>query len=186
MSDFYIGQIMLFAFDFAPRGFMPCNGQLLSIAQNQALFSILGTTYGGDGRVTFGLPDLRGCVMVSAGQGPGRSNYGLGQRGGAETATLNIGQLPSHTHAVTASTATMTANNSRPESTSPVGAVLALSPDLPIYTSTPDASTTLNPAASVLTVTLAATGGNQAVPTMMPYLAVGYCICTQGLFPSRN
>src|SRR6185436_412469 len=98
MSEPFIGMIVMFAATFAPRNWAFCDGQLLSIAQNTALFSILGTTYGGNGQTTFALPDLRSRVPVSTGQGPGLSNYSLGQVGGTETVTLNINQLPAHVH----------------------------------------------------------------------------------------
>src|SRR6185295_12464655 len=102
MSEPFIGMIVMFAGNFAPRNWAFCNGQLLSIAQNTALFSILGTTYGGDGRTTFALPDLRGRVPIHPGQGPGTSNYSLGQQGGVENVTVTQNQLPAHSHGVNA------------------------------------------------------------------------------------
>src|SRR5215831_16990317 len=99
MSEPFVAQIQIFAFNFAPRGWAFCAGQILSISQNTALFSLLGTTYGGNGQTTFGLPDLRGRVPLSPGQGPGLSNYSLGQVGGAENVTLTTTQMPQHTHA---------------------------------------------------------------------------------------
>ena len=108
MASPFIGQITLFAGNFAPRGWAFCNGQLLSIAQNTALFSILGTTYGGNGQTTFALPDLRGRVPVHAGQGPGLSNYDLGQQGGAESVTLTTAQMPAHTHPANANASRIT------------------------------------------------------------------------------
>ncbi len=98
MSDPFIGQIQTFGFNFAPRGWARCDGQLLPISSNSALFSLLGTTYGGDGRTTFGLPDLRGRAALHQGQGPGLSNRNLGQRAGAENTTLTVNQMPSHNH----------------------------------------------------------------------------------------
>src|SRR5690625_4414253 len=98
--DTFIGTIQLFAFDFVPRGWAACNGQLLPISQHTALYSLLGTQYGGDGRTTFGLPDLRGRVPLGQGQGPGLASYAVGETGGAETTTLTTEQLPAHTHAV--------------------------------------------------------------------------------------
>ena len=102
MAEPFIGQIIMFGGNFAIRGYALCNGQLLSIAQNTALFSLLGTTFGGDGRTTFGLPDLRGRVPVHMGQGPGLTNYSLGQSAGAEQVTLTVNQIPAHTHTATA------------------------------------------------------------------------------------
>src|SRR5437879_11862971 len=101
MSTPLLGSIIMFAGNFAPRGWALCNGQILPIAQNTALFSILGTTYGGNGQTTFALPDLRGRVPVGSGQGPGLSNYDLGQQGGSESETLTVNQMPEHTHAIT-------------------------------------------------------------------------------------
>ena len=103
MSEPFVGEIRMFGFGFAPQGWAPCNGQLLPINQNQALFSLLGTTYGGDGEATFALPDLRSRVPVGQGQGPGLSAYAEGQAGGAETVTLTATQMPGHTHPVRAS-----------------------------------------------------------------------------------
>ncbi len=121
-----IGEIRLFAGNFAPRTWAFCNGQLLPIAQYQALFSILGTIYGGDGRTTFALPDLRGCVPIHPGNGPGLSDRRLGQRGGAETVALNQLNLPSHTHAATA-TVTPPALGVEGDTASPAGAIPAKS-----------------------------------------------------------
>jgi microcystin-dependent protein len=183
--NFYLGQIVLFAGDFAPKNFLTCSGQTLSIAQNQALFAILGTTYGGNGVSTFQLPDLRGSVMVSPGQGPGRSNYTLGQAGGTENVTLTINNLPSHTHVVTAATVTVNASDGRADATSPNGAALAQQSQTPVYASASD-GTKMSTKAATLTVTVNPAGGNQPVPILSPYLTLNYCICTSGLFPSRN
>ena len=111
MSEPFLGEIRMFGFGFAPQGWAPCNGQLLPISQNTALFSLLGTTYGGDGRTTFALPDMRSRVPVCQGQGPGLSSYAEGQAGGAETVTLAATQMPGHTHPVKAS---QSAAGSRP------------------------------------------------------------------------
>src|SRR3984893_4324338 len=120
MSEPFLGQIMLVGFNFAPQGWAFCNGQLLSISQNTALFSLLGTTYGGNGTTNFALPDLRGRAAVGFGQGPGLSNYDLGQSTGSEMVTLTVGQMPAHNHLVAANAATATAS-------SPSGADLAQS-----------------------------------------------------------
>lgn len=185
MADFYIGQIFLFAGSFAPRGFMLCNGALLSIQQNQALFSILGTTYGGNGTTTFALPDLRGAATISTGQAPGRSSYALGQTGGAESTTLNANQLASHAHAVTA-TVTINASDSRADATSPNGAVPAQNTETPVYAASPDNATTMSANAATVAVTIGAVGSSLPVPTIMPFLTLNYCICVQGVYPSRN
>jgi microcystin-dependent protein len=181
MGDFYIGQVILFAGTFAPRGWAFCDGRLLSIAEYDALFSLLGTTYGGDGQTTFGLPDLRGAVPISPGQGPGRSPYVLGQVGGSESVTLTVNQMPAHNHQAQTS-ATIKASDTTADATSPNGAVLARGT---IYL-TAQSSSTMNPAAVTTNVTIASAGSSQPTPTMMPFLAVNYCICLEGLFPSRN
>ena len=175
MAEAYIAEIRLFAGNFAPRGWMSCEGQLLSIAQNTALFSLLGTTYGGNGVNTFALPDFRGRSAVGQGQGPGLSPYVEGQTGGAETVTLSTNQLPAHNHALTANsnTTNMSANTAgnylngkteSGESTISSGSALV----------------TLNPAS------VGATGGNQPHENRPPYLSMFFIICVESIFPSRN
>jgi microcystin-dependent protein len=172
MSEPFIGQIMLFAGNFAPRGWAFCNGQLLSIAQNTALFAILGTAYGGNGQTTFALPDLRGRVPVGPGEGTGLSNRTLGEQGGAEAVTLTTAQMPVHNHAANAAAGTGT-------STTPANNVLAGSSQRDaIYASSP--GTTMHPA------TISAVGESQAHPNMQPYTAINYIIALEGIFPSRN
>jgi microcystin-dependent protein len=172
MSEPFIGQIMLFAGNFAPRGWAFCNGQLLSIAQNTALFAILGTTYGGNGQTTFALPDLRGRVPVGPGQGPSLPNYNLGEQGGANSVTLTTAQMPAHTHAASAATGSGT-------SATPANNVWAGSSQRDaIYASTP--GTTMHPAA------ISAVGNSQPHENMQPYTAINYIIALEGIFPSRN
>ena len=167
MAEPFLGQIMLFAGNFAPAGWAFCNGQLLSIQQNTALFSILGTTYGGNGQTTFALPDLRGRAPIHFGQGPGLSSYSLGQIAGVETVTLNVTQLPAHQHAQPASNAEQDTN--RPNNAVPArGGVYAASGD----------GSALDPSTAV--------GGNQPHENRPPYLAMNYVIALQGIFPSRN
>jgi microcystin-dependent protein len=162
----------MFGFGFAPQGWALCNGQLLPIDQNQALFSLLGTTYGGDGRTTFALPDLQSRVPVGQGQSPGLSSYAEGQAGGAETVTLAATQLPGHTHPVKASSST--ADSDQPE-----GRTLARSASHS-YTAKPDASTVMN------VDMLGDAGGSQPHDNIQPYLAVNFCIALIGIFPSRS
>lgn len=173
MAEPYIGQITIFAGNFAPRGWAFCEGQLLSIAQNTALFSILGTTYGGDGRTTFALPDLRGRAPIHAAQGPGLSNYALGQQGGTETTTLTVNQLPAHAH-----TTQVFSNTDPATSTTPTNTVLANSGEVPIYANASN-QTLAGP-------TTGLSGANQPFDTRQPYLAINYIIALQGIFPSRN
>lgn len=174
MSEPFIGQVILFGGNFAPRGWAFCAGQIMSIAQNTALFSILGTTYGGNGTTTFALPDLRGRVPVGPGQGPGLSNYDLGQVGGTETNTLLISQMPMHNHLLTAS-------NQPADQASPQGNFLATEPtgSTAIYHTGP-AAETLNPSAITLT------GGSQPVNNLQPYLGLNYIIALEGIYPSRG
>jgi microcystin-dependent protein len=175
MSEPFIGQITLFAGNFAPRGWAFCQGQLLSISQNTALFSILGTTYGGNGQTTFGLPDLRGRVPVQQGQGPGLSSYDLGQMSGQESVTLLSTQMPQHTHIAQASTGDGSAVATGAFWASPTdstrGAGLGY---------TPTSDTTMSPSAIGLA------GGNQPFPILQPLLGLNFIIALEGIFPSRN
>lgn len=170
MYDPYIGQIIPFTGNFAPRGWALCDGQLLPISQNQALFSILGTTYGGDGRTTFALPDLRGRLPVHPGHGPGLSVRTLGQRAGSETVTLTANQLPSHSHDVSCT-------NGRGDKPNPPTNVFAGDPDKPYSSSGTD---------SMKTTMLTKTGGGGAHDNVAPFLCVNYIIALVGTFPSRS
>ena len=177
-----IGEVRIFAGNFAPRSWALCHGQLLPISQNQALFSILGTTYGGDGRTTFALPDLRGRVAVSQGNGPGLSDYRLGQRGGVETVTLNTTQIPSHTHIMTGGVS-VSVNTEGATTNEGAGNTLGAG-SIIFNANAPEAGENING----VTSTLAAgnTGGNQSHENRQPYLAVNYIIALQGVFPSRS
>jgi microcystin-dependent protein len=172
VSEPFIGEIRLFPYDFAPRGWAFCNGQLLSISQNTALFALLGTTYGGDGRVTFALPDLRGRVAVSSGEGPGLSAYELGGAGGVESVTLSEAELPAHTHPVSV-------NGASSGSSKPTNRYLGRASGATAYASSSN-GTTLNPDAVV------PAGGSQPHENRPPHLALNYCIALAGLFPSRD
>jgi microcystin-dependent protein len=169
MSEPFIAQIVMFGGNFAPRSWAFCDGQLLPIAQNTALFSLLGTTYGGDGRTTFGLPDLRGRFPMHPGNGPGLSSRRLGQSGGSENNTLTTSQLPSHTHTLKA--AGNGANTNNPDSN-----VLGLAE---AYS---DQATSLNMGVTAI----GNTGGGQQVNNMPPFQCVNFIIALQGIFPSRN
>lgn len=175
----FIGMICMFGGNFAPRGWAFCDGQLLAIASNTALFSILGTTYGGDGRTTFGLPDLRGRVAMHPGNGPGLSPKNLGQKGGTETNTLNQLQLPSHTHAATGTVNLGTASNAA----SGNDAFLPISTGANFY-SNAAGSAKMN--AGAVTVNVGNTGNNQPVNNIQPFQCVNFIIALQGTFPSRN
>ncbi|NVB39024.1 phage tail protein [Pseudenhygromyxa sp. WMMC2535] len=167
----FIGQIIIFAGNFAPRGWAMCHGQLLSISENTALFSILGTTYGGNGKTTFGLPDLRGRVPISAGDGPGLSVHTLGQKSGAEQVTLSAANMPSHNHSLN-----VFSGDAKQSSAS--GNVLG-DAQTQVYSSD-------SPNATASEHAIANTGGSQPVSTMQPYLAINYIIALQGLYPSRS
>jgi microcystin-dependent protein len=173
MSEPFIGEIRMFAGTFAPRGWAFCDGQLLAISQNDALFSLLGTIYGGDGRTTFGLPDLRGRIPVHAGHGPGMSDRILGFKGGSEQVTLTTNQLPLHDHPAQAL--------SKPgDSSNPENRHWAATSDKPPYYS--GSGPDLDMAANALT----SAGGNQAHTNMMPFLCIHFIIALIGIYPSRN
>jgi len=172
MSDVFLGSLMLVPYDFAPRGFAFCQGQLLSISQNTALFSLLGTTYGGDGKVTFALPDLRGRVAISSGQGPGLQDYVLGESSGEENHTLSLGEMPQHTHQVFGSGLNGTASTANGN---------AFANGQKIYNNAnPTQNAQLNPNA-------AGPAGNSAPhENTMPTLTLNWIIAMQGIFPSRG
>ncbi|MCP3099081.1 tail fiber protein [Myxococcus sp. K15C18031901] len=174
MSTPYIGEIIMFAGNFAPRGWMFCQGQLLSIAQNTALFAILGTTYGGNGQTTFALPDLRGRYPMQPGQGPGLSPRTLGEQGGSETVTLIASQMPAHTHSLNVS-------SQAGEVETPIGTVLATDTNGTIlnYRAGP-IDGTMNPAA------IGVAGGSQPHNNMSPFLCLNFIIAVEGVFPSRD
>ena len=175
-----IAEIRLFAGNFAPRNWAFCAGQIMSIAQNTALFSLLGTTYGGNGQTTFALPDLRGRVPVGTGQGPGLSNITLGEVSGTPTVTLLTTQIPAHNHPVTGSL-NMGAKNGAGNSISPTGNYPAQGA-ANAYSTTQDAQM----AALNGSITTGPTGGSQPFSIMPPYLGMNYVICLFGIFPSRN
>ncbi len=171
----FLGEIRMFAGTFAPRGWAFCDGQLLQISQYSALFSLLGTTYGGDGRTTFALPDLRGRAPIHAGQGAGLTRRVLGERGGQETVTLTVAQMPSHNHTAQVNADSSVAMNDKPENGLPARNAAAT----PVYGDDPN--TTLNNSA----VTVQNNGGSQPHPNMQPYITVNYIIAITGIFPSR-
>ena len=168
MAEPFLSEIRLMSFVFAPKGWALCNGQLLPINQNQALFSLLGTTFGGDGRVNFGLPDLRGRTPIHVGSG-----HTLGERGGEQAHTLSIGEIPTHTHLVNASA------NLSTDGTPSGSLVLSQSKAANLY----------GPATALQAMAPAAVsnvGGSQAHLNMQPFLTLSFCIALQGIFPSPN
>jgi microcystin-dependent protein len=172
MADPFVAEIRVFPFNFAPRGWAFCNGQILPLAQNTALFSLLGTTYGGNGQTNFGLPNLQGASPIGEGQGPGLSPRSLGETGGAAAVTLLESQVPSHTHPLQATSTATT--------TGPAGAALApVSAGGEAYRSAPSNTTLMGSDA------ISAVGG-AAHNNRQPYLALNFCIALQGVFPPRT
>ncbi|MGJ8570401.1 MAG: phage tail protein [Hoeflea sp.] len=173
MSEPFLAEVRLMGFNFAPRGWAFCDGQILPINQNQSLYSLLGTTYGGDGRTSFALPDLRGRTPIHTGRSNGGGDHTLGQRSGEETHTLGANEMPQHDHVAHASSA-------NGDQLNPTGAILAAAANLYAPAA---ASPVRQPVASS---TVAHVGGGQAHENMQPYIAVNFCIALRGLFPSRN
>ena len=169
MAEPFLSEIRIMSFVFAPKGWALCNGQLLPINQNQALFSLLGTTFGGDGRVNFALPDLRGRTPIHVGSG-----HTLGERGGEQAHTLSIAELPTHTHVLQANGTTTGSTNTPSNTTVPAASVGAA------VSSSASNLIAMSPAA------IANVGGSQAHLNMQPFLTLSFCIALQGIFPSPN
>lgn len=186
--DPFIGEIRAFAFDYAPEGWLQCQGQILPIAQYQALFALLGNRYGGNGTTQFALPDLRGRTIIGV-KPPqqGQTPYPIAFAAGVETVPMNVDQIPPHSHTVTLSglTATLKGNSGGADSPEPGGHALA-APEQPIYNSgTPDTAMAAGSVAVSGTGTCAVTGSGAAHPNMQPYLTLNYCIAINGIFPPR-
>jgi len=172
MSEPFVGEIRMFAGNFAPRGWAFCDGQLLAVSQNDALFSLLGTIYGGDGRTTFGLPDLRGRLPIHAGHGPGLSERRLGAKGGAEKVTLTVNQLPSHGHPLKGSSNLAGTPN---PGTNVAGT-----------SSTVDAYIAENPIQPMNSEAVTNVGGSRSHTNLMPFLCIHFIIALFGIYPSRH
>lgn len=170
MSEPYVGEIRMFAGNFAPRGWAFCDGQLLAVSQNDALFSLLGTIYGGDGRTTFGLPDLRGRIPIHAGHGPGLSERRLGAKGGEENVTLTVNQLPSHNHPANGA-------GGGAAQAAPAGNLVG-SDRVTMY------GTLLRP--DSLGASISSVGGSRSHSNLMPFLCVNFIIALVGIYPSRH
>ena len=169
MADPFVAEIRIFPFNFAPRGWAWCDGQLMPLSQNTALFSLLGTTYGGNGKSNFALPDLQGRAPMHPGQGPGLSLHDLGETGGSETVTLLESEIPSHSHGIRAT-------DERGDATSPIGNYLGTGTNMYLG----NANTQMAPE------TLAPAGGDAPHNNMQPYLTFYFCIALQGVFPPRG
>ncbi len=181
MSGPFIAEIRMFAGNFAPRGWAFCQGQILSIAQNTALFSLLGTTYGGNGQTTFALPDLRGRAPIGVGQGPGLPAVNLGEVSGSPTHTLIITEMPAHNH-----TATVQLNGSSATANlgTPDNVVFGTNDNISMYTRNTALDLTFRANAASVNVGIA--GGSQPFSIMQPYLGMNYIIAMEGIYPSRN
>jgi len=173
MADQFVGEIRAFPFNFAPVGWAMCNGQLMAISQNTALFSLLGTQFGGDGKSTFGLPNLQGAIPLDAGAGAGLNNRIVGETGGSATVILSLDQIPAHSHSVQCAAAG--------DALSPANAVFAGESrgNPPAYGALP------GPPAILRNTAVAMTGGGQPHDNMPPYVALNFCIALQGIFPAR-
>lgn len=175
MADPFVAEIRIFPFNFAPKGWALCDGQIMPLSQNTALFSLLGTTYGGDGRSTFALPNLQGSAPMHPSQGPGLSLHDLGETGGADTITLLQTEIPSHNHIMRANSG----DGISPTPTNNVSAGPGADRDLFLYKNG-SANASMNASA------LGLTGGGQPHNNLMPYLTVNFCIALQGVFPARS
>jgi len=178
MATGYIGEIRVVGFNFAPPGWYPCDGRAVSIAEEQGLYALIGTTYGGDGQTTFNLPNLNGNVAVGAGIGPGLSPYPLGQTGGQTTVTLNTNQAPLHGHGFSSPVAAATGGT---PTNSPAGNLPGSGTSA--YGSAPSGTSTLS--AGAITGNTGPAGGNAPHPNLPPMLAMNYIICSQGYYPPR-
>jgi microcystin-dependent protein len=178
--DFYIGSIYAFGFDYAPQGWVPCNGALLPISQYETLYVLIGTTYGGDGVNSFAVPNLQGRVPIGTGQGPALSNYYLGQQAGNEAVTINPNNLPAHSHTGTISVPVSARNG---DSGDPTNRYLGFADST--LGNTYNAAATASSNMALSTGTTSSFGQGLPLAVLNPYQAINYCICTVGLFPSR-
>lgn len=176
MASPFLGEIRMFGGNYAPRGWAFCDGRLLPISQNSALFALLGNMYGGDGRSTFALPDLRGRAPISYGTGPGLPSYQWGEQGGSVSTTLTVNQLPAHNHSLNASSSAGYSDN-------PAASLIAAGSGTAEYI---HATPPPTPDVSLAPASIGNTGSGQSVPIVSPYLAVTFIIALQGIFPSRS
>jgi len=178
MANPFVAEIRIYPFNFAPKGWAFCNGQLMSISQNTALFSLLGTTYGGDGKSNFGLPNIQGSAPMHPGQGPGLSLHDLGETGGSDTMTLLTSEMPSHTHTISC----IDGPRAGGQSGQPGNATLVKTGGVPANAYTSGASQNQTMAANMVGIM----GGNLPHNNLMPYLTLNFCIALQGVYPPRS
>ncbi|SKB48697.1 Microcystin-dependent protein [Sphingobacterium nematocida] len=177
-TDPFVAEICIFPFNFVPKGWAWCDGQLLPLSQNTALFSLLGTTYGGNGMSNFALPNMQGCVPMHPGQGPGLSLHDLGESGGADTVTLLASEIPAHSHPIKNVSYPVAAEA---DTASPVQTYFAEVPDVNLYS-----STATQGAPRQMTIVDLPVGGDQPHKNLQPYLTLYFCIALQGVFPPRG
>lgn len=182
----FIGEVKLFAFNFAPKSYSQCNGQTLSIAQNSALFALLGTTYGGNGQTTFSLPNLQGRFPISQGNGAGLPSHTIGEQSGNTNVTLLSSNLPAHMHTLNNSQVKIAVNGSNGGENAPDGAFPGTNTNAAAYASASTPGSKFAPSAGSLGGTTDITGSSYPVGIMNPYLVMNYCIALYGIFPSRN
>ncbi|WP_163398861.1 phage tail protein [Flavobacterium fluviatile] len=180
----FIGEIKILGFYFAPKGYATCQGQILSIAQNTALFSLLGTTYGGNGQTTFALPDLQGRAPIGQGQGPGLPSFVIGQKAGVNSVTILTANMPAHVHTLNGAKTNIAVNTAAADTNSPESAYLATNNTTALYSEGPENGKFLAPAS--ISGTTDITGQTIPIDITNPYLTINYSIALQGIFPSRN
>lgn len=192
MDEAYIGSIAMFGFNFAPKGYLPCDGRQISISQNQALYALIGTSFGGNGTTYYNLPDLRGKTPIGMGQAPGGSNYTLGQTGGTETVSLLTTNLPPHSHGANGLSVTLHGSETNGNQTSPqnhVPAIVGVQSGRDFNTQNGYSDQSPNVALASSTITVGGhtdiTGSGLPVQNMQPYVVINFAMCVEGLFPLR-
>lgn len=182
----FIGEVKLLAFNFAPKSYMLCAGQTLSIAQNTALFSLLGTTYGGNGQTTFRLPDLQGRMPIGQGNGPGLPAHTMGEMAGTTSVTLLTSNIPAHNHTLNSARVRIASNETSGSSNTSANAYPGNNDTVGVYAEAPTPNTYMAPGAATVTGTTDITGSNYPVSILNPYIVMNYSIAIYGIFPSRN
>lgn len=182
----FIGEVKLLAFNFPPLGYQTCQGQLVSIAEYSALFALIGTTYGGNGQTTFGLPDLQGRVPIGQGQGPGLPDYTMGEMAGTPTVTLTSANLPAHIHTLNSMRVQIAANDAQSGSNTSADSFPGTNNSIAVWAESASSGVFMAPSTATVTGTTDPAGSNQPFDVMNPYLVMNYSIALEGIFPSRN